>query len=36
MQVDREAFLASQGGASVVNRMNPEAKADALMTRGHL
>ena len=30
MQIDREAFIASQGGASVVNRMNPEAKADAL------
>jgi hypothetical protein len=30
MQIDRDAFLASQGGASVVNRMKPEAKADAL------
>ena len=30
MQVDRDAFLASRGGASVVNRMSPEAKADAL------
>jgi hypothetical protein len=30
MQVDRDAFLASQGGTSAINRMNPEAKADAL------
>ena len=30
MQVDRDAFLTSQGGTSVVNRMSDEAKADAL------
>jgi len=30
MQVDRDAFLASQGGASEIKRMSPEAKADAL------
>ena len=30
MQIDRDAFLASQGGACVVNRLSDEAKADAL------
>jgi hypothetical protein len=30
MEIDRDAFLASSGGASQVNRMSPEAKADAL------
>ena len=30
MQIDRDAFLASQGGTSQVNRMSPQAKADAL------
>jgi hypothetical protein len=30
MEIDREAFLVSRGGAANVKRMNPEAKADAL------
>jgi hypothetical protein len=30
MEVDKELFLASQGGASKVSRLSPEAKADAL------
>jgi hypothetical protein len=30
MEIDKEAFLRSQGGAAHLQRMNPEAKADAL------
>ncbi len=30
MEIDRNAFLASQGGASSVDQMSPEAKADAM------
>jgi hypothetical protein len=30
MEIDKQAFLRSQGGAARLQRMNPEAKADAL------